>query len=149
MELTTEIQIELLKKLQTRLQEIFPFLGKKDAKTELKAEDSAFDPILIYDMVQICVVEDNEKLVYVVGFEKVIPGCRTLPNGDPGYPDDVDFVEMEQVNVVNNLLRTTEIVLICNYKLVVNAASTAREENKMYEEMKINQEEMAKENPPA
>lgn len=40
---------------------------------------------------------------YRVGFtiQKVvtIPGCRTLPNGDPGYPDDCDLVDVEVVEL--------------------------------------------------
>ena len=30
-----------------------------------------------------------------VGAETVIPGCHTMPNGDPGYPDEPDFVDIE------------------------------------------------------
>lgn len=38
--------------------------------------------------------EKNGKLSIICkegGFGKVYPGCRTLPNGDPGYPDDYEF----------------------------------------------------------
>lgn len=35
-------------------------------------------------------IEDDTILV---GTAVTIPGCRTMPNGDPGYPDDYDFIE--------------------------------------------------------
>jgi hypothetical protein len=31
---------------------------------------------------------------YAVTAEQYVPGCRTMPNGDPGYPDDVDVVNL-------------------------------------------------------
>lgn len=31
---------------------------------------------------------------YAVTAEQFIPGCRTMSNGDPGYPDDVDVVNL-------------------------------------------------------
>ena len=36
---------------------------------------------------------DKEVMTFIIGYVNVIPGCHTLPNGDPGYPDDEDFVE--------------------------------------------------------
>jgi len=30
---------------------------------------------------------------FVVFHKQVIPGCWTLRNGDPGYPDDVDMID--------------------------------------------------------
>jgi len=35
---------------------------------------------------------------YSVSGEIFVPGCRTMPNGDPGYPDDVDIVELGTYN---------------------------------------------------
>lgn len=31
---------------------------------------------------------------YAVTAEQFVPGCRTMSNGDPGYPDDVDVVNL-------------------------------------------------------
>ena len=29
-----------------------------------------------------------------VSYTACVPGCRTMPNGDPGYPDDYDVVDV-------------------------------------------------------
>lgn len=35
---------------------------------------------------------------YGVFAETLIPGCRTMPNGDPGYPDEVDVIDLGTYN---------------------------------------------------
>jgi len=32
---------------------------------------------------------------FIVTYDVIIPGCRTMPNGDPGYPDDYDVIEAD------------------------------------------------------
>jgi len=39
---------------------------------------------------------------YSVSASVVVPGCRTMSNGDPGYPDDVDIVELGTYNNYQN-----------------------------------------------
>ena len=36
---------------------------------------------------------EHEK--FLVTYGVVITGCRTMPNGDPGYPDDYDVIEAD------------------------------------------------------
>ncbi len=56
--------------------------------------------------------EDRGLLVEGMADYTIIPGCRgirTLPNGDPGFPDDPPEVELYHI-------RTTKVVL-CGYEL--------------------------------
>ncbi len=46
-----------------------------------------------------------------------IPGCHTMPNGDPGYPDDFDF---ETVKECIHVSEAVEIVVLHNIKEQVN-----------------------------
>ncbi len=45
----------------------------------------------------LCIMYDKEENIFYVYQEKLIPGCHTLPNGDPGYPDVVDFQELSGI----------------------------------------------------
>lgn len=47
---------------------------------------------------------DEELTVFLVCAGVTIPGCRTMPNGDPGYPDDYDTVEVGQFGALLNAL---------------------------------------------
>jgi hypothetical protein len=39
----------------------------------------------------------DKRLEWVLGRAHVVRGCRTMRNGDPGWPDDVDIVEVGRV----------------------------------------------------
>ena len=42
--------------------------------------------------------------------ETVIPGVRTMPNGDPGYPDEVDWIDIASPAIeVNTILGIRQV----------------------------------------
>ena len=62
-----------------------------------------------------------------VSAETVIPGCRTMPNGDPGYPDEPDVVDIalpyvESKTLVGRLrfTRTANDAVACAVRAAVD-----------------------------
>lgn len=62
-----------------------------------------------------------------VSAETVIPGCRTMPNGDPGYPDEPDVVDIalpyvESKTLVGSLRfpRTANDAVACAVRAAVD-----------------------------
>lgn len=63
-----------------------------------------------------------------VSAETVIPGCHTMPNGDPGYPDDVDVIDLappyvESKSLVGSLRfpRTARDAVSCAIRSLIDS----------------------------
>ena len=63
-----------------------------------------------------------------VSAEAVVPGCHTMPNGDPGYPDDVDVIDLappyvESKSLVGSLRfpRTARDAVSCAIRSLIDS----------------------------
>ncbi len=43
--------------------------------------------------------EGDNQYKLLLGKQVIIPGCHSMPNGDPGYPDDVDLVDIRAFEI--------------------------------------------------
>jgi hypothetical protein len=51
---------------------------------------------LMCDKLPVNIWTDYETGKYIVQGAQVVPGCHTMPNGDPGYPGDADVTDISQ-----------------------------------------------------
>jgi len=52
------------------------------------------DDELLCERIPLSIFHQDKK--YILMGITTIPGCHTMPNGDPGYPDDVDIFDISQ-----------------------------------------------------
>lgn len=91
---------------------------------ELESFDTENDALFCYKLPlniwQSCVKK------YVLQEARTIHGCMYMPNGDPGYPDDVDIVDISEYDSFNDALFA---LFIENAKIdIENAFYNARDE---------------------
>jgi len=102
-ELTHVQQLALLDEVEKIARKLLDAMGFTD-KIEVRspdADETHCDPLLgigaFYVSVQNVPVKAlaGHRLAarYHISHEVTIPGCHSLPNGDPGYPDDSDLVD--------------------------------------------------------
>ena len=96
--------VKMLEPVKDFCQQLLDSVAGLSSTTEMVIhDDDSCDPMLVIDgHIQVVACEEvynkgingvTKMPGYVIGYENLIPGCRTLPNGDPGYPDETDFVE--------------------------------------------------------
>lgn len=68
-----------------------------------------------------------------------IPGCHTMPNGDPGYPDDYDWVEQGRYQYARQAVMAVVMSILHD---MVDGALQAHAEAKDYEEMQRQAEQV-------
>lgn len=56
---------------------------------------------------------EDSRIDWVVGLETIIPGVRYMRNGDPGWPDEVDW-EQDSVHIFPNALKRVAEILATN-----------------------------------
>ena len=61
-----------------------------------------YDPSVFIDGFQVRYENNYGTYVYAIYSEKIIHGCHTLSNGDPGYPDEVDYIEEDVVKTASH-----------------------------------------------
>ena len=80
-------------------------------------------------------VGDGDCPYLVLTQSVVIPGCHTLDNGDPGYPDDIDILELETANLwLDDVEKIAVKVFQYFGHAVVDEAIDAYMEQKQWEE---------------
>lgn len=60
--------------------------------------------MLVDDKWYIGVTEGNNP-AYFLAKEEIIPGCWTLANGDPGYPDESNWIDVGEYTKPSEVLR--------------------------------------------
>lgn len=101
-ELSKVQQLALLDEVTKSARKIIDALGLAEKVTvERSPDDDCCDPyvqigafmVMVQNVAVPGIGGPRVAARYFVGHEVTIPGCHTLPNGDPGYPDDADYVE--------------------------------------------------------
>ena len=80
-----------------KLEQVRALAAEIDRKAELGVaprihdHGEECDPSLQIGAATVCWMDDLNE--YSIGFTKIIRGCRTMRNGDPGWPDEEEFFE--------------------------------------------------------
>jgi hypothetical protein len=109
-----------VEELKIRAEELLKGIGLEETVEILNADDSCVDPDIEFGSTGIGVMIsfDSGRFMYTPTAQVIVPGVRTFSNGDPGFDDTVDVVELDEPTCHRDQALAVAIGYLVKYRVL-------------------------------